>query len=258
MNPELAQALKSTALVGTILRPLLVAILLVGFWLALARTRRTIGRRILAWSIAALVLIAWLGTVWTLSFRGIFESLSGSGWAGAGGLILLPVILFSAIVLAILTRSGTIAEVIDAAPLWWLVAFQGYRIAGFVFLRLWVAGYAPGFFALPAGIGDTLTGIFAIGAAIALWLDSPRGRIFAYAVNIFGIADLVNAISMGFLSTVSGGAGSPLLVYPLSIVPTFGVPLAFIVHCLSLWQLRRHCRRSSEMPRTGIVAHRTA
>lgn len=258
MNPELAQALASTALLGTIVRPLLVVVLLVGFWFALAGTHRTVGQRFLSWSIVALVLIAWLGTVWTLSFRGIFESLSGAGWAGAGGLILLPIVLFSAVALAILTRSSTIAQAIDAAPLWWLVAFQGYRIAGFIFLRLWAGGYVPGYFGLPSGIGDTLTGAFAIGAAIALWRHFPRARTLAYAVNIFGIADLVNAVSMGLLSTVNAGAGSPLLMYPLSIVPTFGVPLAFIVHCLSLWQLRRRFRSSSGIPRAGTVAHRAA
>jgi hypothetical protein len=42
---------------------------------------------------------------------------------------------------------------------------------------------------------------------------------------------------------------SPLLLYPLVIVPSFGVPLAFIIHCLSIWQLRRRGRP----PSTGAV-----
>jgi hypothetical protein len=35
-------------------------------------------------------------------------------------------------------------------------------------------------------------------------------------------------------------------LWPIPIVPTFGVPLAVIVHCLSLWQLHRRSRASSD------------
>jgi hypothetical protein len=35
-------------------------------------------------------------------------------------------------------------------------------------------------------------------------------------------------------------------MYPLPIVPTFGVPLAFIVHTLSFWQLHRRARACSD------------
>jgi hypothetical protein len=31
-------------------------------------------------------------------------------------------------------------------------------------------------------------------------------------------------------------------MYPLVMVPTFGVPLAVVIHCLSIWQLRRRGR----------------
>jgi hypothetical protein len=101
-------------------------------------------------------------------------------------------------------------------------------------LPLWADGFLPGFFALPAGIGDALTGGFAIAAAVALWRKSPWAQPFAYAVNIFGLADLVNAITMGLLGIATSGAASPHLMYPLPMVPSFGVPLGVIVHCLSL------------------------
>src|SRR5262249_31937849 len=67
--------------------------------------------------------------------------------------------------------------------------------------------------------------------------------------NILGIVDLVNAVTMGVTSAVvqlqaapssgSAAAVSPLLLYPLVLVPTFGVPLALILHSLSIRQLGR-------------------
>jgi hypothetical protein len=241
MNPALGQALGSAALLGAIVRPLLVATLLVGIWYALTRAQLALRQRLLTWSVVAAVLIVWLMTVWTLSARGIFTSAPS-----APGIIVAPMFLLVAVVLTTLMRSGTIAAAIDAAPLWWLVAYQGYRVAGWIFVRLWADGLLPGFFALPAGIGDMLTGMLAIGAVIALWRKLPWAQTFAYVVNIFGIADLVNAIAMALVSIVSSDAASPLLMHPLPIIPTFGVPLAFIVHGLSLWQLHRRARVSSD------------
>jgi len=261
MTPELAQVLQSTAVLGAIVRPLLVATLLVGLWYALSRARLTVRQRLSHWGVVAVVLILWLATVWTLASQGIFELAAGAQIATAVGMTLVPTILFVAAALTILMRSMTIAAAIDVAPLWWLVAYQGYRVTGFIFLPLWAEGFLPGFFALPAGIGDMLTGALAIGAAIALARNLLWARTFAYAVNIFGMADLVNAITLGVVSTATSGSSvvSPLLMYPLVIVPTFGVPLAFIIHFLSIWQLHRRSRLASQSaPHAGHAFHSTA
>jgi hypothetical protein len=143
----------------------------------------------------------------------------------------------------LLTRSSSVTSAIDAAPLWWLVAYQGYRVAGVIFLRLWWQGFLPGYFALLAGFGDTLIGVFAIVAVAAFFRGSSWARGLAYGVNIFGIADLLNAMSMAVLATLSSGNEAyPLLLYPIVIVPTFGVPVAFIIHCLSIQQLWRRAK----------------
>lgn len=244
MTPEISQALQASVLVGVVVRPLIVAVLLVGFWMGLGRAGRRGARRVFPWTTFAVIVIAWVSTVWTLSARGAFVSVANAGVPAAGTHILLPIIGIAVGGLILLMRSDTMAGVVDAVPLWWLVAFQSYRITGFIFLRLWSNHFLPGYFALPAGIGDTLTGVFAIGVAIALQRETPSARKLAYAVNIFGLADLITAVSMGMLTAAKSPAGmSPMLVYPLSIVPTFGVPLAVIIHCLSLWQLNRRNRR---------------
>ena len=92
-------------------------------------------------------------------------------------------------------------------------------------------------------------GVLAIPLGLGLRSNSPFVRRLALGWNILGIVDLVNAVSMGVTSAVvqiqaapSSGlaaAGSPLLLYPLVLVPTFGVPLALILHSLSIRQLRR-------------------
>lgn len=240
MTADIAKSLHSAALFGAVVRPLLVLTLLFGLWDGLRRAGRNKTGSFIPWSLTAVIIIAWLSTVWTLSVRGVIASISGSGAYGAVVRIVLPIILLAVGAITLMTRSRTVIAVLDAIPLWWLVSFQAYRITGLLFVRLWAKGFLPGYFALPAGIGDTLTGVLAIVASIALWREVNWARRLAYAVNIFGLLDLVIALSMGILTSANSTTGSsPLSLYPLSMVPTFGVPLAMIIHSLSIWQLNR-------------------
>ena len=75
-------------------------------------------------------------------------------------------------------------------------------------------------------------------------LDLPGGRQRAIVFNLFGLADLVVAVGLG-VTTSPGPAQlfhtsptSELAThFPLALVPTFLVPLAFMLHIVSLWQL---------------------
>ena len=209
---------------------------------ALARTNLGSWQRLLAWTAVAAALILWLTFVWTLALQGRFVPEPGTPRLLQIVVVLVPMIILIIIsALTLLTRSQTVAAAVDAAPLWWLIAYQMFRVnGGVIFLPLWYYGFLPGFFALPAGIGDTLTGLFAIVAVVALWRDAPLARPLAYAVNVFGMADLIYAISMGVTSTLTPPRQTSHV--SLVMVPTFGVPLAFVVHCLSIWQLRRRGR----------------
>jgi flagellar biosynthesis protein FliQ len=128
MNPALAQDLESIAMIGLVVRPLLVATLLVGLWYALVCAQLAVRQRLLTWSVVAAVLILWLATVWTFAALGLFEHAferaPGAGTIAQGGIIVAPTVLFVAVALTVLMRSRTIAPAIDAAPLWWLVAYQ--------------------------------------------------------------------------------------------------------------------------------------
>src|SRR5215831_6151551 len=241
MNPQLSEALGFVGVFGAIMRLLVVATILFALWHALARTNLGSRQRLLGWTAVAAALLLWLTVVWTLALQGIFVPEPGAPRVLLVVVVLVPMIILIISTLTLLTRSQTIAAAVDATPLWWLIAYQMFRInGGVIFLPLWYNGLLPGFFALPAGIGDTLTGLFALVAVVAFWRDAPFARPLAYAVNVFGMADLIYAVSMGVTSTLTSTAEvSPIVMYPLVMVPTFGVPLAFVIHCLSIWQLRR-------------------
>jgi hypothetical protein len=163
----------------------------------------------------------------------------------------VPTILFGLLIpLAVATiglwQSESVARLVSAIPLHWLVAAQVYRVGGGIFLALWADGRLPWQFALPAGIGDVTTGVVAVVVAAQLSRNAIGAHGATYAWSLFGIADLVVAITMGAM-TSPGRAhllalDAPNLLmtaYPLVMVPTFAVPLALMLHGLVLWRLRR-------------------
>ena len=123
-----------------------------------------------------------------------------------------------------------------------LIRLHLWRPVGILFLVLMVRGQMPALWALPAGIGDIL--IAATAPWIAGQVDSPRGKRRAIAWNLLGISDLVVAVGLGIMTSpgptqVFDTVPTSELItrFPLALVPTFLVPLAFTLHVVSLWQL---------------------
>jgi hypothetical protein len=145
-----------------------------------------------------------------------------------------------------LLLSKRLGEALDAMPATWLVALQVYRVLGAVFLVNWACGAAPGIFALPVGIGDVITGLLAVLAAIALGTGSAQGRRAAIAWNLFGLTDFAVAISIGLITApgpfqliVPSIPNASAVTYPTVMIPAFGVPSSILLHFLSLRQLHR-------------------
>jgi hypothetical protein len=113
------------------------------------------------------------------------------------------------------------------------------------FLLCAAAGTLPIGFALPAGLGDILTGLAAIPLAFALSNGTPGTRKKFVAWNIFGLLDLLVAVSMGILHSGSSlgllaGSGPTtqlMTELPRSMVPTFLVPMFMLLHLLG-WARR--------------------
>jgi hypothetical protein len=120
-----------------------------------------------------------------------------------------------------------------------LTFVQSWRIAGFTFLVLYAAGILPGVFALPAGWGDIAIGATAPLAAIKLAnFSRRRGFIFW---QILGIFDLLMAVTLGTaarLISPHGAATGVMTVLPLSLIPTFAVPLLIMLHVICIAQAR--------------------
>jgi hypothetical protein len=148
--------------------------------------------------------------------------------------------------------SRTFREIIAAIPQHWLIAIQTVRILGGVFLVRYFQGDLPGLFAIPAGVGDLLTGIFAPLVAYWWFTGKSYARVAAIGWNLFGMADLVNAVTIGSL-TGGGGGG---IVFPIVLIPVYAVPRAFLIHSYSLIGLLGKTSRhpaTTDSPRYGAA-----
>ena len=91
-------------------------------------------------------------------------------------------------------------------------------------------------FAVPAAYGDfgaSILGIIAIVALSARW----RWAIpLVWVFNIWGFADIVDAVYHGVISGIAASSGS---LGALFFIPTVFVPLLMITHGLIFWQLLR-------------------
>jgi hypothetical protein len=103
----------------------------------------------------------------------------------------------------------------------------------------------PAVFGLPAGFGDFFIGMTARLPA-ASWSSGTRRGLAVFVLwNVLGLLDLLIAVSTGMMAGfTSFGAVTmvPIRLYPFSLVPAFGVPLAFIMHGTGLaqfWYLSR-------------------
>jgi hypothetical protein len=120
-----------------------------------------------------------------------------------------------------------------------LTLAQTGRILGFTFVLLEAHSVLPAIFALPAGYGDMAIGLT---ATLAAWkLAGPSHRNSFILWQALGITDLVTAVSVGTTAPLLSPHSPSMVamtVLPLSLVPTFLVPLFFIFHVICIAQAR--------------------
>jgi hypothetical protein len=217
-----------------------------GLWLGLERTDLTAGQRRTTWLAIMVPLTLWATVAWTAAINGVFRP-------DASPLPVLPLAIFLPVIIGapLLLLSKRVGQLLDAMPTTWLVALQLYRVFGSQWLAYWLRGLLPGLWALPAGTGDVLTGLFAVPAAIALATGTAEGRKAAILWNIFGIADFAVAITLGMITSpgafqliVLNGPSIGLGGFPNVLTPAFVVPSSILLHVLSLRQLGRRRRNA--------------
>ncbi len=192
--------------------------------------------------LTAALLIVWLAVSITASKISIFHAgpkygilpLLAFGLAAA-----LPIAFF----LLWFAASRSFREFALSLDPMALTIAQTWRIVGITFVTLQVFHILPGVFALPAGWGDFFIGLTA--PFVALYLSRPSHKRIFLAWNIAGVLDLVNAITLGVLSSTGVGVLRPsvstdaMTVLPLSMIPTFAIPLLLIVHIILIAQAVR-------------------
>jgi hypothetical protein len=206
-------------------------------------------------SILTVLLAAWFLLVLAAGFAGAFES--GASRPPLAVLVAVagPPLIFAAAYRA----SRRFRDFVLAIDLRLLTAFQSWRVIGVVFLAFYAYGLLPGLFAWPAGVGDAAVGLAAPFVLLAMLRRSATWRRQVLWLNVAGLLDFVGAIGTGVLSSNSsiglvadGATHVSLGSLPLSLIPTFGVPLWTIVHIVSLLQLARKAGTVSE--REAVVA----
>ena len=120
-----------------------------------------------------------------------------------------------------------------------LVALHVTRFVGVYFLILYRRGELPFAFAVPGGVGDILV---AIGAVVLLLVGAPTtsARLNGYRLwNVLGLIDIVFVVvTAARLALATPGSMQSLLVLPMSILPTFLVPLIIATHIWLFGRLR--------------------
>jgi hypothetical protein len=199
------------------------------------RRERTSARDSWIAGVSGAVLAVWALVASIFAVRGAFVQTGQESFPPVGIALTLAFIGMA----SCLTMSRSLRRLLtNQKNLTWL---HLWRLEGIVFLLLMANGQVPALWALPAGIGDIIVG--ATAPLIASQLEASGGKRRAILFNLFGMLDLIVAVRLG-VTTNPGTAQlfhtnptSELLThFPLVLVPTFLVPLAFTIHIVSLWQ----------------------
>jgi len=159
--------------------------------------------------------------------------------------LVLPILFVLPLVAAGLAATSAVwrsAMMAIPAPL--IIALNAMRVIGVLMLFAAAAGRMGGPFPYSAGIGDVITGLFALPVA-RLAARNPRDvRVLEW--NIFGTLDLIAAVSLGMISAngsplqlIHAGAGSAeITTLPWALIPLVLVPTYLIGHALVFAHVR--------------------
>ena len=200
---------------------------------ALAAQQPTLGRRkpILLAGLVGAYLALWFGLAVMVGDRTNFPLEREDLRLWLSLLVGFGPMLFG---IAVLFASQTMRHLNVAMPAHWLIWAQTYRMAGLMFLFPFLYyGIVPAAFAIPAALGDFVTGALAPFVGLAVAGQRPQAIKWATAWNIFGVLDLIIAPAAAVLSHAQ-----VIGLFPLSLVPLFiGPPLGILTHVYSLRSL---------------------
>jgi hypothetical protein len=177
-----------------------------------------------------LVLLAWL--CFAVGLAGSFHNPSAPAVAAT-------VWTLTALVLIACWKIGPIRAWTSNVDLRWLLLFHLTRlVAGAYFLVLCWRGELPCAFARPAGWGDIIVAVLALAVIAVMRTEFAKTLLLFW--NTIGLIDIVfvvfSALRFGLRDWQSMHA---LRELPLSLLPTFLVPLIIASHVLIFVRLAR-------------------
>ena len=217
MNIDLIGSVELTASAA-----IMIAALSIGFGsTAAARTR------IAAWLTAWFAVVVILAATRALYYEGRL------GAPGLGIAVALPI----AVLCIVVARTQALREEFHRVPLWLLVGVHVVRLLGISFIILYTAGRLPAPFASAAGWGDIFVGATALPVAWLTYRRPTNVRSMIWIWNVIGIADLINAVGLGVISSpgpqrliFAEPSSAIMTTLPWLLIPGFLVPLLITVH----------------------------
>jgi hypothetical protein len=190
--------------------------------------------------VAGMALVGWLALTGMFADHGFFDDFQSMPPR------FLPLFGLPLLTLLALTLSRRVAPLLAAVPPAWLVAAQAFRIpVEIVLWRLAVAGVIPELLTFHGRNVDILVGLTAPVVAYACFVRRSWPARVAVWWNWAGIVILLNVVVHAQLS-----APAPWRIFetdppttfiadwPYVWLPGFLVPLAWLLHAVSLRQLR--------------------
>jgi hypothetical protein len=179
-----------------------------------------------------MALVLWGSTVAAASVSGALPALGAAFMPAYAGLVALGIAVPTASYFAF----PGVRRAVDAIGLRRLTLFHVWRIpAGLLFLYYAASGGLPLVFAILAGVGDLIAGLY---AATLFSNDATAERL--RRIHRFGFADFISAVGTGLTFTLLGDPlMATLTTLPMALVPLFGVGLSGASHLIALHALRR-------------------
>jgi hypothetical protein len=147
------------------------------------------------------------------------------------------VILFGLVALLLIAYglSSEFRRWLSLIPLEWLVSIHLVRFVGFYFLWLYEQQQLPYAFAVLGGWGDIVVATL----ALVLLLLRPGSRMIYHVWNTLGFVDILFVVSTATrLALADPMSMAALLRFPLSLLPTFIVPLIIFTHVVIFRRLK--------------------
>jgi hypothetical protein len=173
-----------------------------------------------------IVLLIWCMSAVLLGVLGVLGSLRPP----------FPQVILFGLVALLLIANGFSTEFrrwISSIPLEWLISVHLVRFVGFYFLWLYEQRQLP----VPGGWGDIVVATL----ALALLVLRPGSRMIYQVWNALGFADILFVVGTATrLALANSASMAALLRFPLSLLPTFIVPLIIFTHVVIFLRLKGH------------------